>query len=40
MKTLLENDVISERAIAQGKGKKKKMLFVDWEKAEKSLFYK
>jgi hypothetical protein len=40
MKTLLENDVISERAIAQSKGKKKKLLFVDWEKAEKSMFYK
>ena len=39
MKTLLENDVISERSIAQSKGKKKKLLFVDWEKAEKSMFY-
>ena len=35
MKTLMENDVISERTIALSKGKKKKMLFVDWEKAEK-----
>lgn len=35
MKTLMENDVISERSIALNKGKKKKMLFVDWEKAEK-----
>ncbi len=39
MKTLMENDVISERTIAQGKGKKKKMLFVDWEKAEKQAFF-
>ncbi len=39
MKALVDNDVISERAIAQNKGKKKKMLFVDWEKAEKSMFY-
>lgn len=35
MKTLMENDVISERTIALNRGKKKKMLFVDWEKAEK-----
>ncbi len=39
MKTLLDNNVISERSIAQSKGKKKKMLFVDWEKAEKTMFY-
>lgn len=38
MKVLMENDVISERAIANGnKGKKQKLLFVDWEKAEKFL---
>ena len=37
MKTLMENDVISERAIANSKGKKQKMLFVDWEKAEKYM---
>lgn len=37
MKTLMQNDVISERTIASGKGKKQKMLFVDWEKAEKML---
>lgn len=37
MKTLMKNDVISERAIANNKGKKQKMLFVDWEKAEKYL---
>lgn len=37
MKTLMENDVISERAIANSRGKKRKMLFVDWEKAEKYM---
>lgn len=37
MKTLMENDVISERTIASSKGKKQKMLFVDWEKAEKYM---
>ena len=37
VKTLMENDVISERAVANSKGKKQKMLFVDWEKAEKYL---
>ncbi|MBR4279158.1 MAG: NYN domain-containing protein [Clostridia bacterium] len=37
MKRLMENDVISERAIANSKGKKQKMLFVDWEKAEKYM---
>lgn len=37
MKTLMKNDVISERAIANQKGKKQKMLFVDWEKAEKYM---
>ncbi|MBQ4317066.1 MAG: NYN domain-containing protein [Clostridia bacterium] len=37
MKMLMENDVISERSIAMPKGKKKKMLFVDWEKAEKYM---
>ena len=38
MKVLMENDVISERTIASGnKGKKQKLLFVDWEKAEKFL---
>ncbi len=39
MKTLMNNDVISERSIALPKGKKKKMLFVDWEKAEKYMSY-
>ncbi len=37
IKTLMQNDVISERAIANSKGKKQKMLFVDWEKAEKYM---
>lgn len=37
MKTLMDNDVISERAIANSKGKKQKMLFVDWEMAEKYM---
>jgi hypothetical protein len=38
MKALMENDVISERTIATGKkGKKQKLLFVDWEKAEEFL---
>ncbi len=37
MKTLTDNDVISERTMQSGKGKKKKMLFVDWEKAENFL---
>ena len=37
VKKLMENDVISERAIANSKGKKQKMLFVDWEKAEKYM---
>ncbi len=37
MKTLVDNDVISERSISGHKGKKQKMLFVDWEKAEKYL---
>ncbi len=37
MKTLMDNDIISERTIAAGKGKKEKKLFVDWEKAEKML---
>lgn len=37
VKKLMENDVISERAIANSKGKKQKMLFVDWEKAEKYI---
>ena len=37
MKRLMETDVISERAIANSKGKKQKMLFVDWEKAEKYM---
>lgn len=39
MKTLTENDIISERTISGGKGKKQKMLFVDWEKAEKFLMH-
>lgn len=43
MKTLMENDIISERTIARGKsdskGKKEKLLFVDWEKAEKTMLY-
>lgn len=38
MKTLTENDIISERTVGFGrpgqKGKKEKLLFVDWEKAE------
>ncbi len=38
MKTLMENDVISERAIKSSRGKKQNLLFVDWEKAEKSVF--
>lgn len=37
MKTLIENDIISERTIPSQKGKKQKLLFVDWEKAEKLL---
>lgn len=37
MKTLMENDIISERAIPNQKGKKQKLLFVDWEKAEKII---
>ncbi len=37
MKTLTDNDIISERTIATSKGKKQKKLFVDWEKAEKFL---
>lgn len=37
MKTLTENDIISERTITAQKGKKQKKLFVDWEKAEKFL---
>ena len=36
MKTLAEMGIISERSMPDGKGKKKNMLFVDWEKAEKS----
>lgn len=39
MKTLKENDIISERTIAQSKGKKQKMLFVDWEKAKETGLY-
>lgn len=39
MKTLMENDVISERTIATNRKKKKKLLFVDWEKAGKTMFY-
>lgn len=43
MKTLMENDIISERTIARGRsdsrGKKEKLLFVDWEKAEKTMLY-
>ncbi len=39
MKTLTENNVISERTIAKGKGKKQKLLFVDWEKAKESGLY-
>ncbi len=38
MKTLMENDVISERAIKSSRGKKQTLLFVDWEKAENSAF--
>ncbi|MBR5277986.1 MAG: NYN domain-containing protein [Clostridia bacterium] len=37
MKTLSENNIISERTITGAKGKKQKMLFVDWEKAENFL---
>ncbi len=37
MKELMKNDVISERAISNTKGKKQKMLFIDWEKAEKTI---
>ncbi len=37
MKTLMETDIISERAISNTKGKKQKVLFIDWEKAEKSI---
>ncbi len=37
MKTLSENDVISERTIPNAKGKKQKMLFVDWERFEKFM---
>lgn len=37
MKTLSENNVISERTIPNGKGKKQKMLFVDWERFEKFM---
>jgi hypothetical protein len=33
----MENNVISERSIAKSKGKKQKMLFVDWEMAEKYM---
>ena len=39
MKTLTEQNIISERNISAPKGRKRKMLFVDWEKAEKSMFY-
>ncbi len=39
MKTLTENNVISERTIAMSKGKKQKLLFVDWEKAKESGLY-
>lgn len=43
MKTLMENDIISERTIARAKpdskGKKEKLLFVDWEKAEKTMLF-
>ncbi|MBO4453228.1 MAG: NYN domain-containing protein [Clostridia bacterium] len=38
MKSLMDAEIISERSITAGKGKKK-MLFVDWEKAEKSGLY-
>ena len=34
MKKLSDNNIISERAISNGKGKKQKMLFVDWDKFE------
>ena len=37
MKTLMENNVISERSIAKSKGKKQKLLFVNWEMAEKYI---
>ncbi len=39
MKLLMDNDVISERAIPNSKGKKQKVLFVDWEKAEKTMAF-
>ncbi len=43
MKALMENDIISERSLSSGKSgsksKKQILLFVDWEKAEKSGLY-
>jgi hypothetical protein len=33
----MENNVISERSIAKPRGKKQKLLFVDWEMAQKYI---
>ncbi len=37
MKELMKTDIISERAVPNSKGKKQKLLFIDWEKAEKTM---
>ncbi|MBR4798840.1 MAG: NYN domain-containing protein [Clostridia bacterium] len=39
MKTLQEAGIISERTLPDSRGKKKNMLFVDWEKAGKMGFH-
>ncbi len=39
MKVLMKIDVISERAVPNSKGKKEKLLFTDWEKAEKTIAF-
>lgn len=39
MKALQESGIISERALHDSKGKKRNMLFVDWEKAASLGFY-
>lgn len=37
MKTLIEQRIIEERTLPGGKGKKQKLLFVDWEKADRLM---
>ncbi len=39
MNTLRENNVISERTVVKSKGKKQKLLFVDWEQARETGLY-